>query len=49
MSKSGIHLLPALCVLCFFSTALLAQDFEAEISAFEQADLASPPPANPVR
>lgn len=48
MSKSGIHLLPVLCTLCFFSTALLAQDFEAEISAFEQADLASPPPANPV-
>ena len=30
------------------STALLAQGFEAEISAFEQADLASPPTANPV-
>jgi hypothetical protein len=30
------------------STILLGQGFEAEISAFEQADLASPPPANPV-
>jgi lysophospholipase L1-like esterase len=48
MSKSGIHLLPVLCTLCFLSTALFAQGFEAEISAFEQADLASPPPANPV-
>jgi lysophospholipase L1-like esterase len=48
MPKGGIHFLPALCVLCLFSTALLAQGFEAEISAFEQADLTSPPPANPV-
>jgi len=48
MPKSGIHCLLALCALCFLSTALLAQGFEAEISAFEQADLASPPPANPV-
>jgi len=48
MFKSGIHWLLALCALCFLSTALLAQGFESEISAFEQADLASPPPANPV-
>ena len=48
MSKSGIHWLPALFALCLLSTALLAQGFEAEISAFEQADLASPPPTNPV-
>jgi len=48
MSKSGIHWLPALFALCLLSTALLAQGFESEISAFEQADIASPPPANPV-
>jgi hypothetical protein len=48
MSRSGIHWLPTLCALCFLSTTLLAQGFESEISAFEQADLASPPPANPV-
>ena len=48
MFKSGIHWLPALCALCFLSTVLLAQGFESEISAFEQADLASPPPAIPV-
>jgi len=30
------------------STALLAQGFESEISAFEQADLVSPPPENPI-
>ncbi|MHC4207259.1 MAG: GDSL-type esterase/lipase family protein [Planctomycetota bacterium] len=48
MPKSPVHLLAALSALCFLSTALLAQGFEAEISAFEQADLASPPPANPV-
>jgi len=48
MFKSRIHLLLALCVLGFLSTVLLAQGFESEIRAFEQADLASPPPANPV-
>ena len=48
MSKSGFHWLSVLCALCFMSTALLAQDFEAEISAFEQVDLTSPPPADPV-
>jgi hypothetical protein len=47
MFKSGIHLLLELCVLCFLSTVSLAQGFEAEISAFEQADLSSPPPAKP--
>jgi lysophospholipase L1-like esterase len=45
--KSVTHLLLALCVLCFLSTVSLAQGFEAEISAFEQADLSSPPPAKP--
>ena len=48
MSRSRIHWLPVLFALCFLSTALFAQGFEAEISAFEQADLSSPPPANPV-
>jgi len=48
MFKSGTHWLLALCALCFLSTALLAQGFESEVSAFEQADLTSPPPANPV-
>jgi hypothetical protein len=46
--KSGIHYLPALFALCFLSTALLAQGFESEINAFEQADLASPPPDDPL-
>jgi len=48
MLKSGIHCLLVLCAVCFLSTVLLAQGFEGEISAFEQADLTSPPPANPV-
>ena len=48
MSKSGIHWLSVLFALCFFPTALLAQGFEGEISAFEQADIASPPPESPV-
>jgi lysophospholipase L1-like esterase len=48
MSRSGIYWLPVLLALCFISTALLAQGFESEISVFEQADLASPPPADPV-
>jgi lysophospholipase L1-like esterase len=48
MLKRGIHCLLALCVLCFLSKASLAQGFEDQISAFEQADLASPPPANPI-
>jgi lysophospholipase L1-like esterase len=46
--KSVPHLLLALCVLCFLSAVSLAQGFEAEIRAFEQADLVSPPPAKPV-
>jgi len=48
MLKSPVQWLPTLFALCFLTTALLAQGFESEISAFEQADLASPPPANPV-
>ena len=47
MFRSVSHLLLTLCVLCFLSTVSLAQGFEAEISAFEQADLSSPPPAKP--
>jgi lysophospholipase L1-like esterase len=48
MFKSGIHILLMLCALCFLTTTMLGQGFETEISAFEQADLASPPPENPV-
>ena len=48
MFRNAIHWLLALCVLCFLSSVLKAQGFESEIRAFEQADIVSPPPANPV-
>ena len=49
MKKVIVSLLVlAFCVLCFLSTVSLAQGFESAIRSFEQADLASPPPANPV-
>lgn len=48
MFSSKFNWLLALCAICFLATTTLGQDFESEISAFEQADLASPPPENPV-
>ncbi|MBN1806120.1 MAG: hypothetical protein JW837_12800 [Sedimentisphaerales bacterium] len=48
MFRNAIRWLLSLCVLCSLSTALNAQGFESEIRAFEQADITSPPPANPV-